>query len=306
MVMRKNIFHKTISLLMALVSLISIVSFATGCDNDATVDETTTAPTAVTTTEETTSGITEPTKAPVEDEMTQAGRAFFDSLLVKQNNSFIELVRMLVDPHNVNVTWLVTPQYEDFSQAEYGAVIYPELSQLKYSDVVNEQEFAELKGDGKTASWWLFVNGADINALFDEVFAKGRFTANDLVGSNQVEKMTSKGFYMYQQEPEYNRHYTYYVNYRSVEHIDNKVILKVNLISAVEISATPGYVGVCEFNTQKNLGRLNLDHEKNQMPEDFTYDKVKKQLGFDEASLQEYTFTLIETEDGLRLHSFES
>ncbi len=302
--MSKNVFHKTMSLFMALISVVTLVGFASGCDNNTDIDDTTTTQTTEATTEATTIA-TEPTKAPVQDEMTEAGKAFFNELLVEHNNSFIELIRMLVDPQNVNATWLITPQYEDFSAAQYDAVIYPELSQAKYSDVVNEEEFAELKGDGKAANYWFFINGADIDGLFNQVFEKNRFTTKDLMGGNDVEKITSKGYYMFQREKEYNRYYTYYVNYRYVEHVDNKVILKVNLISAVEISATPGYVGVCEFNTQKNLGRLALNHDIGEMPEDFTYEKVKEQLDFNEDSLKEFTFTLIETAEGLRLYSVE-
>ena len=302
--MSKNVFHKTMSLFMALISVVTLVGFASGCDNNTDIDDTTSTQTTEATTEATTIA-TEPTKAPVQDEMTEAGKAFFNELLVEHNNSFIELVRMLVDPQNVNATWLITPQYEDFSAAQYDAVIYPELSQAKYSDVVNEEEFAELKGDGKAANYWFFINGADIDGLFNQVFEKNRFTTKDLIDCNDVEKITSKGYYMFQREKEYNRYYTYYVNYRYVEHVDNKVILKVNLISAVEISATPGYVGVCEFNTQKNLGRLELNHDIGEMPEHFTYEKVKEQLGFNEDSLKEFTFTLIETAEGLRLYSVE-
>ena len=289
---------------MALISVVTLVGFASGCDNNTDIDDTTSTQTTEATTEATTIA-TEPTKAPVQDEMTEAGKAFFNELLVEHNNSFIELIRMLVDPQNVNATWLITPQYEDFSAAQYDAVIYPELSQAKYSDVVNEEEFAELKGDGKAANYWFFINGADIDGLFNQVFEKNRFTTKDLMGGNDVEKITSKGNYMFQREKEYNRYYTYYVNYRYVEHVDNKVILKVNLISAVEISATPGYVGVCEFNTQKILGRLELNHDIGEMPEDFTYEKVKEQLDFNEDSLKEFTFTLIETAEGLRLYSVE-
>ncbi len=297
--MNKRLFHKIISIVLALVSVISLVAFASGCDN--TRNEGNVTSTTDVTADTTAS--TEPTKAPVEDEVSEAGKAHFEEMLKNYNNSFIDLVSMLVAPEKARATWLVTPYYENFADAEFDAVIIPELSDRKYSDVVNEEEFAELKGDGKTASNWFFVDGKDINALFDQVFEKGRFTAEDLLGSSEDDRITSNGFYMYKEEPDYNRYYTYYVNYRYVSHEGDKVILKVNLISAVEISATPGYVGVCEFNTQRSLGRLTL--AEGEMPEHYTFDTVKEQLKFDADTLNEYTFTLIETEDGFKLHSVE-
>ena len=297
--MNKRLFHKIISAVLALVSVVSLVAFASGCDNtrsEGNVTSTTdvTADTTVS---------TEPTKAPVEDQVSDAGKAHFEEMLKEYNNSFIDLVSMLVAPEKARATWLVTPHYENFADAEYDKVIIPELSDRKYSDVVNEEEFAALKGDGKAASNWFFIDGKDINGLFDQVFEKGRFTAEDLLGSNEDDRITSKGFYMYKDEPDYAMYYTYYVNYRYVSHEGDKIILKVNLISAVEISATPGYVGVCEFNTNRNLGRLNLTEDE--MPEHYTFDTVKEQLEFNEDSLNEFTFTFIETEDGFKLHSVE-
>ena len=297
--MNKRLFHKIISAVLALVSVVSLVAFASGCDN--TRNEGNVTSTTEVTAETTVS--TEPTRAPVEDQVSDAVKVHFEEMLKEYNNSFIDLISMLVAPEKARATWLVTPHYENFADAEYDKVIIPELSDRKYSDVVNEEEFAKLKGDGKTASYWFFIDGKDINGLFDQVFEKGRFTAEDLLGSNDDDRITSKGFYMYKDEPDYNRYYTYYVNYRYVSHEGDKVILKVNLISAVEISATPGYVGVCEFNTNRNLGRLNL--AEGEMPEHYTFDTVKKQLEFNEDSLNEFTFTFIETEDGFKLHSVE-
>ena len=297
--MNKRLFHKIISIVLALVSVISLVAFASGCDN--TGNEGNVTSTTDVTAE--TTATPEPTKAPVEDEVSDAGKAHFEEMLKEYNNSFIDLICMLVAPKKARATWLVTPHYEDFAEAEYDAVILPDLSDRKYSDVVSEEEFAELKGDGKAASNWFFIDSKDINTLFDQVFEKSRFTTEDLLGSNEDDRITSKGFYMYKDEPDYNMYYTYYVNYRYVSHEGDKVVLKVNLISAVEISATPGYVGVCEFNTNRNLGRLRL--AEGEMPEHYTFDTVKEQLEFDEASLNEFTFTLIETEDGFKLHSVE-
>ncbi len=296
--MNKTFFHKTVSLLLSLVSVVSLVAFGSGCDNTKNEDDTTT-----TKTEPVITTSNEPTRAPVEDEVSDAGKAHFEEMLKKYNNCFNDLVCMLVNPQKARATWLVTPNFEDFADAEYDKVIIPELSDRKYSDVVNEEEFAKLKGDGETVSEWFFIDGKDINALFDQVFEKGRFTVNDLLGSNPEDRITSKGFYMYKDEPDYNMYYTYYVNYRYVSHEGDKVIIKVNLISAVEISATPGYVGVCEFNTNRNLGRLNL--AEGEMPEDYTFDTVKEQLKFSEDSLNEYTFTLVETEDGFKLRSVQ-
>ncbi len=301
-IMNKTILHRLISLSVACICMINIVVFTSGCDNTGDESNTITTVTTVTETAEPTAS-PEPTKVPVEDQVSEEGKAYFEGLLKEYNNSFIDLVSMLVAPEKARVTWLLTPHYEDFATADYNAVIIPEMSTRKYSDVVSEEEFAELKGDGKTANYWFFVDGAEINALFDQVFEKGRFTIKDLLGSNEDDRITSKGFYMYKDELDYNMYYTYYVNYRYVSHEGNKVILKVNLISAVEISATPGYVGVCEFNTNRNLGRLTL--AEGEMPEHYTFDTVKEQLEFNEDSLNEYTFTLIETEGGLRLHSVE-
>lgn len=293
----KMSFRKIIALMLAFVVVVSLVAFTSGCDNEQAEENTTTTASADTTTDS-----AEPTKKPVQDEVSEAGKAYFNELLVEHNNSFGDLVSMLVAPEKARATWLVTPWYEDFSSAEYDAVIIPEISGRKYSDVVSEDEFAELQGNGE-ANYWFFIDGAEINALFDEVFEKGRFNVRDLLGTNESDRITSKNFYVYKDEAEYNRYYTYYVNYRYVSHEGDKVVLKVNLISAVEISATPGYVGVCEFNTQRNLGRLTL--AEGEMPEHFNFDEVQEKLGFNADTLNEYTITLIQTDDGFRLHSFE-
>ncbi|MBO5896786.1 MAG: hypothetical protein J6Q83_05765 [Clostridia bacterium] len=286
-----------------MATVISLVGFATGCDNDKTDNNESTTVAGTTATAEATE-TTAPTKPSVENASTDAAKKFFEEeLLQKNNNGFSDIVYMLNEPEKTRATWLITPQFEDFSKAEYDAVIYPELSDRKYSDVVNEAEFAELKGDGTKASEWFFINGDELNTLFDSVFEKGRFTVNDLLGTNEDDRITSKGFYVYKDEAEYNMYYTYYVNYRHVAHEGDKVILKVNLISAVEVSATPGYVGVCEFDSLRSLGRLTL--AENEMPEDFTFDEVADQLYINTDTLNEYTFTFIETADGYRLHSFE-
>ena len=292
--MKKTVLHKLISVVLASATVISLVGFTTACDNDTTTE--------VTTTEAATTN--EVTKAPVEDASTEAAKKFFEEeLLQKNNNGFADIMWMLYEPQKVRATWLITPYFEDFSDAEYDEIIIPDLSDRKYSDVVNEEEFAALKGDGKQVNEWFFVSGDEVNALFDSVFEKGRFTVKDLLGTNEDDRITSKGFYMYKGEPDYNMYFTYYVNYRYVTHEGDKIILKVNLISAVELSATPGYVGVCEFDSLRSLGRLELGEEE--MPEDYTFDTVQKQLCFDKDSLNEYTFIFVETPDGIRLHSFE-
>ncbi len=237
------------------------------------------------------------------DSAIQTSKAYFNGFLKRYNNSMSELVRMVYDPQNVRADWLADGLCINFSKVEsFNDVIAEDVSQLKFSDIMSEDEFSELKGNGTQSNFWFIYDTAKLNALFDAVYGKGKFTAQSLLGGEKADMITTKGYYLYNSLPDYAANYTYYVNYRSVEHIGNKIKLKVNLIFSVESDFNSECINVFEFNTQNTVCEIPLDSAK---PSDYTYKSLKDEFGFDESKLNEFTVVLTETADGLRFETIE-
>ena len=72
----KMSFRKIIALMLAFAVVVSLVAFTSGCDNGQAEENTTTTASAETTTDS-----AEPTKKPVQDEVSEAGKAYFNELL---------------------------------------------------------------------------------------------------------------------------------------------------------------------------------------------------------------------------------